>query len=145
MAYGVKVQLVVDSTTAAKNKFRASVQKLATKLTSSDPIVLKKVKLDLGSIEFANKRQLVDHLNEQLSGENLSLKINKIDAKPAIEQFRKDLVKMLSGLTITGVKEFVESAPGGDGAKEAIEYAKRSVAANWTRHRMMSYSRSIKG
>lgn len=133
MAYGVKVQLLVDNSTAAKSKFRQSIQELATKVTAGVPIKIKNVKLSLAD---GTKTELLSELREQLSGANLEIKIKHINAKPAIDNFRKDLVKMLDGLTISGVKDFVGQYSSGtksgdtkdiDEVTEALENQRRAA------------------
>ena len=133
MAYGVKVQLLVDNSTAAKSKFRQSIQELATKVTAGVPIKIKNVKLSLAD---GTKTELLTELREQLSGANLEIKIKHINAKPAIDNFRKDLIKMLDGLTISGVKDFVGQYSSGtqsgdtkdiDEVTEALENQRRAA------------------
>lgn len=133
MAYGVKVQLLVDNSTAAKSKFRQSIQELATKVTAGVPIKIKNVKLSLAD---GTKTELLSELREQLSGANLEIKIKHINAKPAIDNFRKDLIKMLDGLTISGVKDFVGQYSSGtksgdtkdiDEVTEALENQRRAA------------------
>ncbi|MGN1154786.1 MAG: phage tail tape measure protein, partial [Agathobacter sp.] len=116
MAFGAKVKLSVNKT-GARN-FRNEIQKFVDDSTASNPIKIKNIKLELNKSQQAQlRRNLQNYLNT--SGDNLTIKINKIDASGAVKQLRSQLETMLSGLSITGLKDFL----GTDGVGTTYERA----------------------
>lgn len=121
MAFGVKVKLSVNKT-GARN-FRNEIQKFVDDSTASNPIRVKNIKLELNKSQQTQlRRNIQDYLNA--SGDNLTIKINKIDASGAVKQLRSQLETMLSGLSITGLKDFL----GTEGIGSTYERA--AVAAD---------------
>jgi len=121
MAFGAKVKLSVNKT-GARN-FRNEIQKFVDDSTASNPIRVKNIKLELNKSQQTQlRRNIQDYLNA--SGDNLTIKINKIDASGAVKQLRSQLETMLSGLSITGLKDFL----GTEGIGSTYERA--AVAAD---------------
>jgi len=121
MAFGAKVKLSVNKT-GARN-FRNEIQKFVDDSTTSNPIRIKNIKLELNKSQQTQlRRNIQEYLNA--SGDNLTIKINKIDASGAVKQLRSQLETMLSGLSITGLKDFL----GTEGIESTYERA--AVAAD---------------
>lgn len=65
--------------------------------------------IQLNNVTIKAPSQVVKKLQDELKAKELELKINKINADSAVTNLRNQLVKMLSGLQIGGVKEFLGS------------------------------------
>lgn len=66
--------------------------------------------IQLNNISIKAPSQTVKQLQDELKAKGLELKISKINADSAVANLRTQLVKMLSGLQIGGVKEFLGGA-----------------------------------
>lgn len=125
MAFGAKIKLSVDSSRASA--FRKEIQDYVNTATSNNPIRLRNFTV---SMTAAQKKHIVKELQNYLSDDStLTLKINKIDATGAVDNLRRQLQTMLSGLSITGLKEFMGSNSVGQ-AVEDINKAKQA-ASEW--------------
>ena len=82
-----------------------------------------KVKITVDESCQAAFQKKIQDLADAAGKKGVVLKVKKIDASIAIEAFRKDLEKMLSGLQITGLKEFL----GTDGIEQTYEKAAKSA------------------
>ena len=122
MAFGAKIKLSVN--TSGASAFRKEIQTYVDSATSSNPIKLKHFTV---SMTAAERKQIIRDLQSYLASDSaLKLKISKIDATGAVRTLRQQLQTMLSGLSITGLKEFL----GADGANEAaknIDKARQST------------------
>ena len=103
MAFGAKVQLSVDK--SKSSAFRKEIQNVI----NATPIKVTNIKIELNKGQQA---QLTKSVRDALtaSAKDISikaLKVNKIDAKGAVNDFRKQLEAMLNGLNIGGLKEFM--------------------------------------
>lgn len=126
MAFGAKVKLSVNKT-GARN-FRNEIQKFVDDSTASNPIRVKNIKLELNKSQQAQlRRNIQDYLNA--SGDNLTIKINKIDASGAVKQLRSQLETMLSGLSITGLKDFLGTEGVGTTYERAAVAAEKLATA----------------
>lgn len=121
MAFGAKVQLSVNKTGASK--FRSEIQQFVNQATSGNPIKIKNIEFKLNKGDQAKLRQTIQSYLKT-SGNDLTIKVNNIDASGAIGKLRSQLETMLSGLSITGLKDFM----GAEGA--ASTYEKAADAAN---------------
>lgn len=103
MAFGAKIKLSVD--TSGATRFRKEIQGYVNAATVDNPIRLKNFAV---AMTASQKKQIVRDLQNYLSSDSsLTLKINKIDATGAVDNLRQQLQTMLSGLSITGLKEFL--------------------------------------
>lgn len=103
MAFGAKIKLSVN--TSGASAFRSEIQKYVNTATASNPIKLKNFSV---SITKEQQKKIVRDIQTYLSGDStLTLKIGKIDATGAVNKLRQQLQTMLSGLSITGLKEFL--------------------------------------
>lgn len=126
MAFGAKVKLSVNKT-GARN-FRNEIQKFVDDSTASNPIRVKNIKLELNKSQQAQlRRNIQNYLNT--SGDNLTIKINKIDASGAVKQLRSQLETMLSGLSITGLKDFLGTEGVGTTYERAAVAAEKLATA----------------
>lgn len=122
MAFGAKIKLTVDE--KSSSKLHSEIQKFANK----EAIVLKNFTVE---VKDGQKKALIKDLQTNLLNDNaLILKIKKIDATDAVNDLRDQLTKMLSGLKITGLKEFL-SEKNIDTAVKKIDEVKKS-SAQWT-------------
>lgn len=137
MAFGVKIKIGVDTSQASA--LQKEIQKLVNSATKGNAIKIKDVSVDakagekiLKSIQSAvNKgtievkkikfsggekevQRLKNSIQKSLNATQLDIKIKNIDASNAVNKLRTQLTKMLSGLSITGVGDFV-GADGIDG------------------------------
>lgn len=125
MAFGAKIKLSVN--TSGASAFRSEIQKYVTTATKDNPIKLKHFAV---SITKEDQRKIIRDLQTYLSGDNtLTLKIGKIDANGAVAKLRQQLQTMLSGLSITGLKEFLGET-NIDKITEEIDNAKQA-ASQW--------------
>ena len=125
MAFGAKIRLSVD--TSKESHFRSEIQKYVNKATVNNPIKLKHFSV---SITKERQKMLMRDLQAYLSEDKtLVLKIGKIDAKSAVNKLRQQLQTMLSGLSITGLKEFLGET-NIDKIAQDIDKAKQS-ASQW--------------
>lgn len=125
MAFGAKIKLSVN--TSGASAFRSEIQKYVNTATASNPIKLKNFSV---SITKDQQKKIVRDIQAYLSSDNaLTLKIGKIDATGAISKLRQQLQTMLSGLSITGLKEFLGETDI-DKITKDIEEAKES-ATQW--------------
>lgn len=137
MAFGVKIKIGVDTSQASA--LQKEIQELVNSATKGNAIKIKDVSVDakagekiLKSIQSAvNKgtievkkikfsggekevQRLKNSIQKSLNATQLDIKIKNIDASNAVNKLRTQLTKMLSGLSITGVGDFV-GADGIDG------------------------------
>lgn len=137
MAFGVKIKIGVDTSQASA--LQKEIQELVNSATKGNAIKIKDVSVDakagekiLKSIQSAvNKgtievkkikfsggekeaQRLKNSIQKTLNATQLDIKIKNIDASNAVNKLRTQLTKMLSGLSITGVGDFV-GAEGIDG------------------------------
>ena len=137
MAFGVKIKIGVDTSQASA--LQKEIQELVNSATKGNAIKIKDVSVDakagekiLKSIQSAvNKgtievkkikfsggekevQRLKNSIQKSLNATQLDIKIKNIDASNAVNKLRTQLTKMLSGLSITGVGDFV-GAEGIDG------------------------------
>lgn len=126
MAFGAQIKLSVDQSSRSKNEFRGQVQKLADEVSASNPIKLKNITVELSARQ---KQQIFSKLQADLNASELKIKIGQIDAKPAIDNLRKQLTTMLSGLSITGLKEFLGDAAGAEALERARKEAEKLAEA----------------
>ena len=120
MAYGVKIKLSVDESASSK-QLRSQIQSAVSAATAKSPITIKHFKVELNS---QDRTRITNQLQQALNASELTIKIKQIDASDAVQNLRKQLTTMLSGLSITGLKEFL----GADGIAET--YNKATTAAN---------------
>ena len=124
MAFGAQIKLSVDSSGRSKNEFRGQIQQLVDQISASNPVKLKTLKIELSQ---QSKQQLAQQIQSGIASKNYSIEtitIKKIDASSAVENLRRQLQTMLSGLSITGLKEFL-----GDTASSTV-LDKATAAAN---------------
>lgn len=114
MAFGAQIKLSVDKSN--KSEFRGQIQQAVNAATANNPIKIKSVKIDLSAQQ---RTQLVNQIRDALKGSDLTIKIAHIDARAAVGELRQQLTTMLSGLSITGLKEFL----GNSASTEALERA----------------------
>ena len=137
MAFGVKIKIGVDTSQASA--LQKEIQKLVNSATKGNAIKIKDVSVDAkagekilksiqsavnkGTIEVRNikfsggekeAQRLKSSIQKSLNATQLDIKIENIDASNAVNKLRTQLTKMLSGLSITGVGDFV-GAEGIDG------------------------------
>lgn len=113
MAFGAKIKLSVDNSRASA--FRKEIQTYVNTATEKTPIYLHNIK-----VTAAAKQSFISDLKKYLNSDTaLVVKINSIDASGAISKLRNQLQTMLSGLSITGLKEFL----GTDGVDATYEKA----------------------
>ncbi len=125
MAFGAKIRLSVD--TSKESHFRSEIQKYVNKATVNNPIKLKHFSV---SITKERQKMLMRDLQAYLSEDKtLVLKIGSIDARSAVNKLRQQLQTMLSGLSITGLKEFLGET-NIDKITQDIDKAKQS-ASQW--------------
>lgn len=125
MAFGAKIKLTVD--TSGASAFRKNIQDYVNSATVERPIKLKNF-----SVSMTKKQQekIVKEIQTYLSNDTtLTLKIGKIDATGAVNKLRQQLQTMLSGLSITGLKEFLGET-NIDKITQDIDKAKQS-ASQW--------------
>ena len=125
MAFGAKIKLSVN--TSGASAFRSEIQKYVNTATADNPIKLKNFSV---SMTKEQQRKIVRDIQTYLSGDTtLALKIGKIDATGAVNKLRQQLQTMLSGLSITGLKEFLGET-NIDKITQDIDKAKQS-ASQW--------------
>lgn len=127
MAFGAKIKLSVD--TSGASSFRSQIQKHVNTATAENPIKLKNFSV---AITKEKQKQLINDLQTYLTDDKnaVVLKIKKIDADKAVADLRQQLQTMLSGLSITGLKEFLGET-NIDKITEDIDKAKQSTS-QWT-------------
>lgn len=117
MAFGAKIGLSVDKSKASA--FRKEIQSFVDNSTGKTPVYLKNVQVTADS-----KKSLLRDLEKSLnSGDKLTVKVGNIDASGAIKNLRDQLETMLSGLSITGLREFL----GTEGVEETYKRAAQSA------------------
>ena len=122
MAFGAKIKLSVN--TSGASAFRKEIQNFVDTSTVNNPIKLKNFTV---SMTAAQRKEIMRQLQEYLSSDTaLTLKVNKIDATSAVNQLRSQLQTMLSGLKISGLKEFLGTDAIDDVVK-GIDDAKKSA------------------
>lgn len=118
MAFGAKIKLSVDQN--RPSDFRKEIQTHVDLATASKPIYIKNLKTTKAAI-----KELMTDLQSKGA---LVLNIKKIDATQAVKNLRAQLETMLSGLSITGLKEFLGSESI-EQITQGIENAKQSTSA----------------
>ena len=119
MAFGVKVKLDVE--VIGGSKLRSQIQQAVENATQGKPIKIRHLSIDLGRQEA---QRISKQLESAIASQDITIKIAKIDASKPVAQLKKQLTTMLSGLSITGLKDFL----GADGV--ASSYDKATAAAN---------------
>lgn len=105
----------LSNITISSSALKTALQEALTKATSSTPLSIKSIKIS---------NEALNELQSQLKKSPITLTISKIDATSAVQRLRTQLQTMLSGLSITGLKEFL----GADAATSALQSA--TEAAN---------------
>lgn len=111
--FGVKIDLKINT---KKSELRKEIQTAVTDVVAKTPIKIDNFKI---SLDNKSKSTLTSNIKEYLDKHSFKLKIEKIDASGAISNLRKQLETMLSGLQVTGLKDFV----GDVGASAAVQKA----------------------
>lgn len=125
MAFGAKIKLTVD--TSGASAFRKNIQDYVNAATVERPIKLKHFSV---SMTKDQQKKIVKEIQAYLSNDTtLTLKIGEIDATGAVNKLRQQLQTMLSGLSITGLKEFLGET-NIDKITQDIDKAKQS-ASQW--------------
>lgn len=119
MAFGVKVKL--DVQVANGDKLRSQIQQAVENATQGKPLKIRHLSVDLGKQEA---QRISKQLESALASQDITIKIGKIDASKPVANLKKQLTTMLSGLSITGLKDFL----GTDGVADT--YNKVAIAAN---------------
>lgn len=119
MAFGVKVKLDVELANASK--LRSQIQQAVENATQNKPVKIRHLAVDLGRQEA---QRISKQLESAIASQDLTIKIAKIDASKPVANLKKQLTTMLSGLSITGLKDFL----GADGVGDS--YDKAAAAAN---------------
>ena len=101
--------IIIKDFTATKDKkkyntVRSAIQSALDNATKDKKVMVKHFGAQLLADD---KRKIVSALNAQLKDEGLTLKVKHIEANDAVKQFRAQLTNILSGLSITGLKEFL--------------------------------------
>ena len=108
------------------NRMRSDIQTALGTATTKSPI---QVTGFIAKVSAKERDAMLKTVREKMESAGVVLKIKEINANSAVERLRKDLEKMLSGLQITGLKEFV----GADGMTAAMakaaDSAERQAAA----------------
>ena len=137
--YGVKVRLEYETN---KSDLREQLQKLLDDATVKKPLYIHhfkvqkegltkalaegfksmKTPLKLSNVTLNLSPDAVTGLQSQLDAKGITLTIKKIKADSAVSNLRADLVKMLSGLNIGGVKEFLGDTGIKEDNKEVVSY-----------------------
>lgn len=104
---------VKDVTLNVPKNLRSSIQKELDGQTKANPIQIKHVSASFSKSDIS---AITKSLASSINGKELTVKIASIDATSAVENLRKQLTTMLSGLSIGGLKEFV----GTDGINKAV-------------------------
>ena len=116
MAFGAKIKLSVNTSGAAA--FRREIQQYVDNATASNPIYIRNLRV---TAEAKNK--LISELKAALrSNSGITVNIKAIDASQALTNLRTQLETMLSGLSITGLREFLGT--------EGVEATYEKAAAN---------------
>ena len=130
MAFGVKIKIGVDTSQASA--LQKEIQQLVNSATKGNAIKIKDVSVDAkvgekilksiqsavnkGTIEVKNikfsggemeAQRLKNSIQKSMNATQLDIKIKNIDASNAVNKLRTQLTKMLGGLSITGVGDFV--------------------------------------
>lgn len=119
VAFGVKVKLDVE--VVGGSKLRSQIQQAVESATQGKAIKIRHLSIDLGRQEA---QRISKQLESALASQDITIKIAKIDASKPVADLKKQLTTMLSGLSITGLKDFL----GADGA--ASSYEKAAAAAD---------------
>lgn len=90
--------------TKKAKSMRGAIQTALDNATKENKILIKHVGVKILSDD---KKKIISALNTELKDNGLTLKVAKIDANDAVNKFRNQLTNMLSGLSITGLKEFL--------------------------------------
>lgn len=140
--YGVKVRLEIET---SEDSLRKQLQSMLNRSVRANPLVLNKFTVQHDALNEALKTALknknpvirltniqlglephtIDELQQKLNNKGVTLHIKEIKADQAVNNLRSQLVKMLGGLQITGVKEFL----GDTGRSDALKLATESAAA----------------
>ncbi len=117
MAFGVKVKI---SPEVDAKGLRSKIQQAIEDATQMKPVKIRHLEVDLGRQEAA---RVSKQLESAIASQNLTVKIAKIDASKPVADLRKQLTTMLSGLSITGLKEFL----GTDGVEDSYNRAENAA------------------
>ena len=114
--FGAKIKISVDTSRDAQTKLREEIQAAIDRATSKSKTTVK-------IREFTIDKEAKNKLKEDVGKIGVNIKVKKINASDAIKNLRKDIEKMLSGLTVGGVGAFLKETSGKDpnsgSAKEA--------------------------
>ena len=137
--YGVKVKLQYQTN---KSDLRGQLQSLLDGATQNSPLTIKNFKvsspglrkalnagfkeantpLTLSNIKLNLSANALSDLQTQLDSKGLTLTIKEIKADQAVNNLRTQLVRMLSGLQISGVKDFLGGAEIAEQGKALDSY-----------------------
>lgn len=117
MAFGAKIKLSVD--TSKIGSLKSEIQAAVDNATSKTPVYIHNIKVT----EDASSKLLSDLKSKLSASKDLVVPIERINADAAIAKLKNDLTHMLSGLSITGLKDFL----GTEGVEST--YSKAAASA----------------
>lgn len=94
----------VEPNTSIGKNIRTAIQNAYTDEAKRNPIKIKHIQV---SLENESRAQVFDELQSEMNKRELTINVKKIDASQAIHGLKDDLSKMLSGLSIGGLKAFL--------------------------------------
>lgn len=146
--FGVKVSLQVE---VNKSDLRNQIQQAVSSATEKNKIVLKNIRVQGDAISSALRSSINDatkknplsikvssvqipskalsDLQKSIKDSNIVVPVKSIDATQAVTKLRSQLTKMLSGLQIGGLKDFLGDTARSDALKGATEAAEKQAAA----------------
>lgn len=108
MAFGAKIKLTVDKSSAAQSEFRSAIQSMVDSATSKSPIKVKNVSLELDTQQV---NRVIADIQKAFDSSPIAVKIQKIDATSAIA----DLKTQIASATSDGVSSGISSGSSGGG------------------------------
>lgn len=121
----------MDASAASRQRFISDIQNLANSVGTRNAPRISHIRIDTAAALPGFQKQIQTMAN-QLRGANApvvhALQVKTIDASAAIKGLRKQLEYMLSGLSITGLKDFMGAA-GAEGSFSKVAAAADRAAA----------------
>ena len=99
MAFGAKIKLTVDRSSAAQSEFRSAIQSMVDSATSKSPIKVKNISFELDANKITS---VISDIQKAFDRSAIEVKIQKIDANAALADLQKQIEATASNIKGSG-------------------------------------------
>jgi myosin heavy subunit len=99
VAFGAKIKLTVDRSSAAQSEFRSAIQSMVDSATSKSPIKVKNISFELDANKITS---VISDIQKAFDRSAIEVKIQKIDANAALADLQKQIEATASNIKGSG-------------------------------------------